>query len=71
MHGGFLQARQAVEAVRYLPSWQQMLIALVLGGGGVALIVLGDPIGVIPLVVVARFLAVRIAQRRRHRRSAG
>lgn len=70
-HGGFLQARQAMQAVRYLPRWQQTLIALVLAGGGVALLVLGDPIGVILLLGLARFLAVGIMQRRRRRRSPG
>ena len=62
-HGALIQIRQAVSLARYLPRWQQNLLAAPLLVAGVALIALGDLIGIAPLVFVAVFSISRIRAR--------
>jgi hypothetical protein len=65
LHGPLIQARQAAGLARYLPRWQQNVLAAGLLAVGIALIVLGDPVGIAPLVLVAIFLITRIRGRSR------
>jgi hypothetical protein len=58
-----MQARQAAALTRYLPRWQQNLLAAGLLAAGIALIVLDDLVGIAPLVFVAIFLITRIRER--------
>ncbi len=67
-HGVLFQARQAVGLARYLPRWQQNLLAALLLAAGIALLALGDLVGFAPLVLVALFAVTRIHQRPRKRR---
>jgi hypothetical protein len=62
-HGALVQARQAAVLTRYLPRWQQNLLAAGLLAAGIALIVLGDLVGIAPLGLVAIFLITRIRER--------
>jgi hypothetical protein len=62
-HGALMQARQAAVLARYLPRWQQNLLAGGLLAAGIALIVLGDLVGTAPLAFVAIFLIARIRER--------
>jgi hypothetical protein len=58
-----MQARQAAALARYLPRWQQNLLAAGLLAAGIALIVLGDLVGTAPIAFVAIFLSPRIRER--------
>ena len=62
-HGALMQARQATALARFLPQWQQNLLAAGLLAAGVVLIVLGDLVGIAPLALVAIFLITRIRER--------
>jgi hypothetical protein len=55
--GALSQVRQAVELARYLPRWQQNLMAGALLAVGIALLALGDPVGIIPLAFAIRNVA--------------
>jgi hypothetical protein len=61
-HGILVQARQAIGLARYLPHWQQNLLAAALLAGGVALLVFGDLAGIAPLALVALFGSARIRE---------
>jgi hypothetical protein len=50
-HGALLQARQAIGLVRYLPRWQQNLLAAALLAAGSVLLALGHLAGVAPLAL--------------------
>jgi uncharacterized membrane protein YjjP (DUF1212 family) len=62
-----MQARQAAALARYLPRWQQKLLAAGLLAAGIALIILGGLVGTAPLAFVAIFLIMRIRERSRTR----
>ena len=68
-HGALLQVRQVVELARYLPRWQQNLMAAGLIAGGIALLAVGDLVGLAPLAGAALFVGTRIRRRTRARRS--
>jgi hypothetical protein len=67
-HGALIQARQAVTLARYLPRWEQNLLALGLVGAGGALLWFGDLAGLVPMAGAGLFVVTRIRQRRRERR---
>jgi hypothetical protein len=60
-----MQARQAAALARYLPRWQQNLLAAGLLAAGIVLIALDDLVGIAPLGLVAIFLITRIRERSR------
>jgi len=62
-HGALIQARQVAVLARYLPRWQQNVLAVSLLAGGIALIVLGDLVGITPLMFVAVFAVARFRER--------
>jgi hypothetical protein len=68
-HGALFQVRQAVEAARYLPRWQQNLLAGALLAVGITLLALGDSVGTVPLACVTLFAIRRIRRRPRERRA--
>lgn len=67
-HGVLFQVRQAIGLTRYLPRWQQNLLAAALLATGIALLAAGDLVGLAPLALVALFAVTRIRQRPRKRR---
>ena len=69
-HGALFQVRQAVELARYLPRWQQHLLAAGLLAGGIALLAFGDLVGLAPLACVLLFVITSVHQRTRPRRSS-
>jgi hypothetical protein len=62
-HGALIQARQFVGLARYLPRWQQNLLAAALLIAGITLLAFSDVVGIAPLVLVAIFLGARIRGR--------
>jgi hypothetical protein len=70
-HGALFQVRQAIGLARYLPRWQQNLLAAALAASGIALLALGDLAGFGPLALVVLFLLTRIRQRPRKHRPPG
>jgi hypothetical protein len=66
-HGALLQARQAIGLVRYLPRWQQNLLAAALLAAGSVLLALGHLAGVAPLALVGLFAITRIRHHPRKR----
>lgn len=68
-HGALFQARQALESARYLPRWQQTLLAAALIAGGIALLAVGDLGGVAPLATAGLFVITSIRQRTLQHRS--
>ena len=70
-HGALFQARQALQLVRYLPRWQQNLLAVVLLVVGIALLALGELVGLAPLAAVALFVITRVRRRTASLRAPG
>jgi|HubBroStandDraft_3_1064219.scaffolds.fasta_scaffold728919_1 hypothetical protein len=69
MHGGlFIQVRQSIQYARYAKPWQQALLTAVLILGGVALIALGDFIGLAPAALGFLFIRPTIRNQLRSRR---
>jgi hypothetical protein len=66
-HGALIQARQAIGLARYLPRWQQNLLAAALLIAGITLLALGELAGIAPLMLVAIFLSQRIGARFRRK----
>lgn len=66
-HGALIQSRQVIGLPRYLPRWQQNLLAAALLIAGVTLLALGELAGIAPLVLVAIFLSERIRARSRRK----
>jgi hypothetical protein len=66
-HGALIQARQVMGLARYLPRWQQNLLAAALLVAGITLLAFGDLAGIAPLVLFAIFLSERIRARSRRK----
>jgi uncharacterized membrane protein YjjP (DUF1212 family) len=66
-YGALFQVRQAVELARYLPRWQQNLLAAGLLAGAIVLLAFGDLVGLAPLACVALFVITSIHRRIRKR----
>lgn len=59
-HGALFQARQAIGFARYLPRWQQNLLAATLLVAAIALLLLGELVGLAPLALVVLFAVTRL-----------
>jgi hypothetical protein len=66
-HGVLFQARQALESARYLPRWQQDLLATLLVIAGAALLVFDNLAGLAPLAAAGLFILGRLRHRRHNR----
>ena len=62
-HGALVQARQMISLARYLPRWQQNLLAVTLLIAGITPLAVGELAGIAPLVLVAIFLSERTRAR--------